>query len=160
MVDPVELHIWGEGLGLPSLDAECIAVVAYLIHTSEKKPNLNWTIIPNYDTSISPNGTHLLLYEYILVLMIAAGDFPCLTSARGKGAGFRSSIKELEALGYCLGMNANEDQQSELLAYVIIRNECNIPILMNIVGHHSSYSAGRNYLIYTYLHHTTTTGIK
>jgi hypothetical protein len=30
----LQLHVWGPGFGLPSLDAECLAAVAYLAQTA------------------------------------------------------------------------------------------------------------------------------
>ena len=30
----LELHVWGPALGLPSIDAECLAAIAYLTQTT------------------------------------------------------------------------------------------------------------------------------
>jgi len=47
-----ELHIWGPAFGLPSIDAECIAVVAYL---NRALPQHQWKLVANHDASLSPN---------------------------------------------------------------------------------------------------------
>jgi hypothetical protein len=51
----INLHVWGEGLGLPSIDAESIAAIAYFIHSSKAKP-LHWTVEPGHNPALSPNG--------------------------------------------------------------------------------------------------------
>jgi hypothetical protein len=55
----IKLHVWGAGLGLPSIDVESIAAIAYCIHISKSKA-LEWTIEPGFDTSNSPNGAFSL----------------------------------------------------------------------------------------------------
>jgi hypothetical protein len=54
-VERVTLKVWGEGLGLPSIDSESTAAIAYCIHVSKSKP-LDWVAESGYDTSSSPNG--------------------------------------------------------------------------------------------------------
>lgn len=48
-----ELHVWGPAFGLPSIDAECIAAIA---HFNRVVPQGQWSLVANYDTSISPRG--------------------------------------------------------------------------------------------------------
>ncbi|KAK0383929.1 hypothetical protein NLU13_8020 [Sarocladium strictum] len=50
----LELHIWGPAFGLPSLDAECIAAVAYLQHATASPAD--WRLIPSNDPSVSPDN--------------------------------------------------------------------------------------------------------
>lgn len=50
---PLELHIWGPAFGLPSIDAECIAAVAYL---NASLPLTAWTLVASYDPSLSPTS--------------------------------------------------------------------------------------------------------
>jgi sorting and assembly machinery component 37 len=38
----IELHVWGPALGLPSIDPECLAAIAYL---SCALSNEEWTVI-------------------------------------------------------------------------------------------------------------------
>jgi hypothetical protein len=47
----LELHVWGPAFGLPSIDPECIAVIAYF---NWKIPQPCWQLVADYDTSIGP----------------------------------------------------------------------------------------------------------
>jgi hypothetical protein len=49
----LELHIWGPAFGLPSIDAECIATVAYC---QRVVPKGQWSLVTSYDTSVAPTG--------------------------------------------------------------------------------------------------------
>lgn len=51
----LELHIWGPAFGLPSIDCECNAAVAYLHHALTPR-SIEWILVPSHDTSISPSG--------------------------------------------------------------------------------------------------------
>lgn len=48
---PLELHIWGPAFGLPSIDAECLAAIAYLRHSLG---NDEWVLVASCDPSVSP----------------------------------------------------------------------------------------------------------
>ncbi|RMZ92686.1 hypothetical protein DV736_g114, partial [Chaetothyriales sp. CBS 134916] len=48
-----ELHIWGPAFGLPSIDAPCLATVAYL---KQCLPRNSWVLIPTSDPSLNPLG--------------------------------------------------------------------------------------------------------
>lgn len=50
---PLELHVWGPGFGLPSIDAECLGAVAYLRHCL---PKGEWVVVANSDTKACPAG--------------------------------------------------------------------------------------------------------
>jgi len=50
----MELHIWGPAFGLPSIDAECNAAVAYLSQIS-KVHGLHWALVANHDLSVTSN---------------------------------------------------------------------------------------------------------
>lgn len=54
----LELHIWGPAFGLPSIEPECIAAVAYL---NKIIPSGEWTLIADHDTSLSPNSESIKL---------------------------------------------------------------------------------------------------
>ena len=54
---PFELHVWGPAFGLASIDAECLAAIAYL---SAALPKGEWTLIPSSDTTTSPSRISLL----------------------------------------------------------------------------------------------------
>ncbi|OLN84322.1 Metaxin-like protein [Colletotrichum chlorophyti] len=48
-MDILELHVWGPAFRLPSVDAECLAAIAYL-HTA--LPSSQWRLIPTNDPAI------------------------------------------------------------------------------------------------------------
>ncbi|KAL2757074.1 hypothetical protein ACRALDRAFT_1075766 [Sodiomyces alcalophilus JCM 7366] len=48
-----ELHVWGPAFGLPSIDAECLAAIAYLHYTL---PSSEWTLTPSSDPSLTPHN--------------------------------------------------------------------------------------------------------
>ncbi|KAK7416648.1 hypothetical protein QQX98_005119 [Neonectria punicea] len=50
----LQLHVWGSAFGLPSIDPECLALVAYL-HNS--LPAADWRLVPSNDPSISPSNS-------------------------------------------------------------------------------------------------------
>jgi hypothetical protein len=50
----LELHVWGPAFGLPSIDADCNAAVAYVNYVLEAS---DWVLVPNHDASRSPNST-------------------------------------------------------------------------------------------------------
>ncbi|RMD44346.1 hypothetical protein DV735_g817, partial [Chaetothyriales sp. CBS 134920] len=49
-----ELHIWGPAFGLPSIDAQCLATVAYLSHCLSRREG--WVLIPTSDPALNPLG--------------------------------------------------------------------------------------------------------
>lgn len=51
----LELHIWGPAFELPSIDAECIAAIAYL---KQVLPHELWVLIVDHDASSSPSSTY------------------------------------------------------------------------------------------------------
>ena len=53
---PLELHIWGPAFGLPSIDAECLATIAYLRHCLEDG---KWVLVATSDPGISPTSAFL-----------------------------------------------------------------------------------------------------
>ncbi|KAK2590024.1 hypothetical protein QQS21_012302 [Conoideocrella luteorostrata] len=49
----LDLYLWGPAFGLPSIDAECLAIIAYL-HNAP--PSASLRLIPSNDPSISPSN--------------------------------------------------------------------------------------------------------
>ena len=49
----LELHVWGPAFGLPSIDAECLAAIAYLRHCLNDG---EWVLVASSDTSVSPTS--------------------------------------------------------------------------------------------------------
>lgn len=48
----LDLHIWGPAFGLPSIDPECVAAVAYL--QAAASSSSDWRLIPSNDPSLAP----------------------------------------------------------------------------------------------------------
>lgn len=44
-----ELHVWGPAFGLPSIDAQCLAAIAYLSHSKE-----DYLLVATNDPAESP----------------------------------------------------------------------------------------------------------
>ncbi|KAH8693763.1 Tom37 C-terminal domain-containing protein [Talaromyces proteolyticus] len=49
----LELHVWGPAFSLPSIDAQCLATIAYLVKTV---PKTEWVLVATSDPSVSPNN--------------------------------------------------------------------------------------------------------
>ncbi|EPS30390.1 hypothetical protein PDE_05341 [Penicillium oxalicum 114-2] len=49
----LQLHVWGPAFNLPSIDAQCLAVIAYCSLTL---PKGSWELIATSDPSVSPTG--------------------------------------------------------------------------------------------------------
>ncbi|KAK0120366.1 hypothetical protein ONS95_011769 [Cadophora gregata] len=50
----LELHVWGPAFGLPSIDAHCLAAIAYL---QQAVPRGKWQLIASSDPGLSPSKT-------------------------------------------------------------------------------------------------------
>ncbi|KAH6720384.1 Tom37 C-terminal domain-containing protein [Leptodontidium sp. MPI-SDFR-AT-0119] len=50
----LELHVWGPAFGLPSIDAHCLAAIAYL---QQAVPRGKWQLIACSDPGLSPSNT-------------------------------------------------------------------------------------------------------
>jgi sorting and assembly machinery component 37 len=50
----LELHIWGPGFSLPSIDAQCLATIAYF---SLAVPKASWVLVASSDPTVSPTRT-------------------------------------------------------------------------------------------------------
>ncbi|KAK6860235.1 hypothetical protein PG995_003871 [Apiospora arundinis] len=48
----MELHVWGEAFGLPSIDPECLAAISYLGYAV---PQNAWSLVASNDVSVSPD---------------------------------------------------------------------------------------------------------
>ncbi|KAJ5550901.1 hypothetical protein N7535_001161 [Penicillium sp. DV-2018c] len=49
----LQLHVWGPAFSLPSIDAQCLAAIAYC---SQALPKDSWELIASSDPSVSPTG--------------------------------------------------------------------------------------------------------
>lgn len=59
----LELHTWGPAFGLPSLEAQCLATVAYFIQCV---PATEWRLIPSSDSSVSPTRVTSHRFPHLL----------------------------------------------------------------------------------------------
>ena len=59
---PLELHVLGAAFGLPSIDAECLATIAYL---RQCLPSGEWVVVASSDPSISPTSTSDILLSEV-----------------------------------------------------------------------------------------------
>jgi hypothetical protein len=50
----LQLHTWGPAFGLPSIEAECIATIAYCQRVI---PKGQWALVADYDTTVGATGT-------------------------------------------------------------------------------------------------------
>lgn len=50
----LELHIWGPAFGLPSIEPECIATVAYCRRVM---PEGQWILVPDFDATVGATGS-------------------------------------------------------------------------------------------------------
>lgn len=49
----LELHVWGPAFALPSIDAQCLAAIAYL---AKAVPRAEWVLVASSDPSVSPTS--------------------------------------------------------------------------------------------------------
>jgi sorting and assembly machinery component 37 len=63
----LELHVWGPAFSLPSIDAHCLAAIAYL---QQAVPRGKWELIASSDPTLSPTSTVLPLSLARLLLTV------------------------------------------------------------------------------------------
>ncbi|KAJ9644124.1 hypothetical protein H2201_007101 [Coniosporium apollinis] len=119
----LELHIWGPAFGLPSIEPECIAAVAYLNRTI---PNGEWTLYADHDTSLSPNR-----------------DFPALRGGDTWIAGFNSIVHYLRhrpTYSVDPDENLNPGQRADNIAYTSLLSQHAAPLLaLTLYTTHANY---------------------
>lgn len=49
----LQLHVWGPAFGLPSIDPNCLAAIAYL---SQTVPQADWVLVASSDPTLSPSS--------------------------------------------------------------------------------------------------------
>lgn len=49
----LQLHVWGPAFSLPSIEAQCLAAIAYC---SLALPKGSWELVATSDPSVSPTG--------------------------------------------------------------------------------------------------------
>ncbi|KAH6609230.1 hypothetical protein Trco_002576 [Trichoderma cornu-damae] len=81
----LHLHIWGPAFGLPSIDAECLATVAYLHNAL---PPSSWRLVPSNDPAVSPSNL-----------------LPALDHDGNWTSGFQPIVRYLTSAALCDGLD-------------------------------------------------------
>lgn len=108
----LELHVWGPAFGLPSIDAECIATIAYF---NRIVPRTKWVLVADHDTSISPRD-----------------GFPVLLDGVTRATGFASIISHLRtqySRAYDLDDDLSDQQQTNRIAFLAFLESTANPLL-------------------------------
>ncbi|KAF2643283.1 hypothetical protein P280DRAFT_496923 [Massarina eburnea CBS 473.64] len=108
----LELHVWGPAFGLPSIDPECIATVAYF---NRIVPQGEWILIADYDTSISPQD-----------------EFPVLLDGTTRTTGFANIVAYLRnhhSGAYDLDYDLTHQQQTDRTAFLSFLHSTASPLL-------------------------------
>ncbi|KAM0329401.1 hypothetical protein ACHAQA_004708 [Verticillium albo-atrum] len=94
-----ELHVWGPAFGLPSIDAECLAAIAYLHHALDSS---EWVLIPSSDPSVT-----------------AAHRLPALHSSDTDtwSSGYTAIATHLAQTPYSLDASLTPAQAADVAAY-------------------------------------------
>lgn len=96
----LELHVWGPAFGLPSIDAECIAAIAYL---NRAVPQGQWVVVADHETSPSPNQ-----------------EFPALRDGSTWIGGFHQIVNYLQTFSsgsYTLDSSLTDSQAADKTAF-------------------------------------------
>ena len=122
-----ELHIWGPSFGLPSIDAQCLAAVAYLKQCISPDA---WRLIPSSDPAINP-----------------LGQLPALKDGESWVAGYGNIVNYLRVCSFGeqdLDKNLSPSQQADSAAYTSFIESRGQPLLDL-----SLYVSTQNYTKYT-----------
>ncbi|PTB40482.1 uncharacterized protein TrAFT101_005667 [Trichoderma asperellum] len=95
----LHLHVWGSAFGLPSIDAECLAIITYFHNAL---PASSWRLIPSNDPSVSPSNL-----------------LPALNHEGNWTSGFQPIVQYLASTALCDGLDQNLSpiQRADSVAY-------------------------------------------
>ncbi|KAM0260823.1 hypothetical protein ACHAQJ_002590 [Trichoderma viride] len=95
----LDLHVWGPAFGLPSIDAECLAIITYLHNAL---PDSSWRLIPSNDPSASPSNL-----------------LPALNHDGNWTSGFQPIVQYLTSAALCNGLDQELSpiQRADSVAY-------------------------------------------
>ncbi|KAL7943120.1 Tom37 C-terminal domain-containing protein [Trichoderma barbatum] len=95
----LQLHVWGPAFGLPSIDAECLAIIAYFHNAL---PLGSWSLIPSNDPAVSPSNL-----------------LPALQHDGKWTSGFQPIVQYLTSEAICDGLDKTLSpiQQADSVAY-------------------------------------------
>lgn len=113
----LQLHVWGPAFGLPSIDPDCLAVVAYLNHTV---PRNQWTLVADHDPSYGAQGT---LRDHYRTCSSdrEIGQFPLLCDGNKTITGYTNIVAHIEShySDASHGKDASTPKQrKDMVAYV------------------------------------------
>ncbi|KAK7530803.1 Tom37 C-terminal domain-containing protein [Phyllosticta citribraziliensis] len=108
----LELHVWGPGFGLPSVDPECIAAIAYAQQTLRDGA---WAVVAAHDVSLSPNKA-----------------FPALRNGPTWISGFHAIVQYLQkhsAIERKLDEELSERRRADIIAYTSFLRANALPLV-------------------------------
>lgn len=111
----LELYIWGPAFGLPSIDAQCLATVAYFIHCL---PPTEWRLISS-GPLVGPAGMKSILLNPFQRLIEDADELPALRVDSTWICGFRGVVTFLREHSFGrwdLDEHLNKKQRADSLA--------------------------------------------
>ncbi|KUJ23786.1 uncharacterized protein LY89DRAFT_776031 [Mollisia scopiformis] len=121
----LELHVWGPAFGLPSLDAHCLAAIAYL---QQAVPRGKWQLIASSDPGLSPTN-----------------ELPALRNAEIWIGGFRNIfhyIAQLSAGEWVLDAGLPEQEGADCIAFSSFVESHGQPLLdLSLYVSSQNYSA-------------------
>ncbi|KAF2651485.1 hypothetical protein K491DRAFT_696397 [Lophiostoma macrostomum CBS 122681] len=121
----LQLHVWGPAFGLPSIDAECTASVAYF---NRIVPQAHWVLVADYDTSISPQN-----------------EYPLLIDGSTYVTGFTNIVSHLRnhhSGAYDLDYHLTSEQQTDRTAFVSFLQSAATPLVdLSLYVSSENYSA-------------------
>ncbi len=63
----LELHVWGPAFSLPSIDAQCLATIAYF---TQAVPKGQWVLVASSDPALSPTSRYASLAMHYSTALI------------------------------------------------------------------------------------------
>ncbi|KAK6361764.1 hypothetical protein TWF730_005479 [Orbilia blumenaviensis] len=111
-MSPIELHVWNRAFGLPSLDPECLAAIAFL---SSAIPQDLWVLVESNNSSVSPNGS-----------------LPALKNGSQWVGGFDAIVLYITSQGsedYDIDGNLSQSQRAQAVAYRSFIRKTFLPIV-------------------------------
>ncbi|KAL9616369.1 MAG: hypothetical protein Q9160_008763 [Pyrenula sp. 1 TL-2023] len=124
----LELYTWGPAFGLPSIDPQCLATIAYLSQALPLRDE--WVLIPISDPTVSPNN-----------------ELPALKSGTTWVTGFASIVdylKKYSANHWDLDVDLDAQRKADLIAYASFV-ESRVQALFDV----SFYVSTENYVAVT-----------
>jgi sorting and assembly machinery component 37 len=96
----IELHVYGPGFSLPSIDPQCLSAIAYL---SQAVPRGEWSLIASGDPAVSPTK-----------------ELPALRHGSAWIGGFTRIVEYLRSYNaeWDLDMDLDARQKADSVAYV------------------------------------------